>query len=91
MSINIEEERVAFEAWLKSSFDYNEYDDKEYLFPVWLAAKEHAAEMAKPTSRIEMRKEREWLVIGNFFTTVFCTEKEAISHANANGYRVIEE
>lgn len=45
--MNIEEERKAFEAWLKASFDYNEYDDKEYLFPVWLAAKEHAEEDIK--------------------------------------------
>lgn len=67
--MNIEEERKAYEEWFKDH-------SKDWPFPsesikciardndwlVWLAAKEHAAEMAKPAARIEKDPYGHWWI-----------------------------
>lgn len=71
-------------------------------FVAWLAAKRHAAEMAKPTVRIKPKSVFSApsnypfvvsLFEGETFNGVledFSTKEGAIEWANRNGYRVIE-
>lgn len=61
------------------------------LFPVWLAAKAHAAEMAKPTCEV-YHLTTGWAVdpICRDHYEGFASKEEAIQWAKDNGYRVIE-
>lgn len=67
------------------------------LFPVWLAAKAHAAEMAKDAVRVKKRpfKLHGWGVyVGGTYhmrLAIGATKEDATQWAKDNGYRVIEE
>lgn len=115
MSINIEEERVAFQIALASI--YTKGREKTHptwcevvkrkvesgqligptLFKVWLAAKEHAVEIAK--QEVEFQESiYGWCVYAmrngqrSFTASMEHSSKDdAVQWAKANGYRVIEE
>lgn len=100
MSINIEEERVAFD-YATPLDEYvtitnREYYDlyREHLFGIWLKAKEHAVEMAKPSLILTETMGDRWGLYRPDCTRARHTEltkAKCIQWANANGYRVIEE
>ena len=85
--MNIEEERKAF---VKACCNDNNIKKG---FDVWLAAKAHAAEMAKPVIRIHETMGDEWglyLPSHHRALEVKQTRELAIQWAKENGYRVIE-
>lgn len=92
--MNIEEERKAYSKWLFSK------DTEVSGFDTWLAAKEHAAEMAKLTVKIirstSVCTRYPWVVSlfdGETFNGVledFTTKEDAEAWARNCGYRVIE-
>lgn len=103
--MNLEEERKAFEKAvennsLNAKWFLTQYRGKEAMFELWLAAKAHAAEEAKPTVKIVPSTGAQAsypyivsLFEGEAFNGVledFRTETEARAWATANGYRVIE-
>lgn len=103
MSINIEEERVAFDyatpldeyVTITNREYYNLY--REHLFGIWLKAKEHAVEMAK--QEVEFQESiYGWSVYAmrngqrSFTASMEHSSKDdAVQWAKGNGYRVIEE
>lgn len=95
--MNIEEERKAFT-------QYTALDSKVYNaeFAIWLKAKQHAADMAKPTVKVKPKglntefSQYQWVVSlfeGETFNGVledFTTKEDAEAWARNCGYRVIE-
>lgn len=94
--MNIEEERKAFEAQEKCNTDMvNELYSPgvQNRWVGWLAAKAHAAEMAKPVIRIHETMGYKWglyLPSHHRALEVKQTRELAEAWAKDNGYRVIE-
>ena len=109
--MNIEEERKAFlEAMkpkliaafgcgcLEEGYDKDTFNNEnaQEFFECWLAAKEHAAEMAKGAVHVKKRphKLHGWGVyVGNTYhmrLAIGATKEDATQWAKDNGYRVIE-
>lgn len=105
--MNIEEERKAFEKQFKpdegvkwsekQQWYYSEPSWEEGLretvnyFQGWLAAKEHTAEMAKPTGSIKESIATGWWVYYDVYQYGGLESKEAAEKwLNDRGYRVIE-
>jgi hypothetical protein len=112
--MNMEQERVAFllvvmpmlgNAYYPADTGFCDgefYDpNMQRLFTVWLKAKEHAVEMAKPTVKIKTKSHTMdtsypfvvALFEGSRFDGAledFRTEDDAVQWALTNGYRVIE-
>lgn len=105
MSINIEEERVAFIAKCKNQFGNayypmnDDWSEGEFCDPVvqrhfvtWLAAKEHATEMVKPTGRVKRSIQTGWWVYYDVYQYGGLESREAAEKwLTDRGYRVIEE
>jgi len=104
--MNIEEERKAFEAevlktmepgflrrWLVDGVEQYGLYECQYNFDIWLAAKTHAAEMAKPVATwYETMGDKFALVCsGDNERRLFESVAEAKVWAQANGYRVVDE
>lgn len=95
--MNIEEERKAFKQY--TALDSKIYNDE---FATWLKAKQHAADMAKPTVKVKPKglnaefSQYKWVVSlfeGETFNGVledFTTKEDAEAWARNCGYRVIE-
>lgn len=86
--MNIEEERKAFEQLCQDAHGFITYP-----WEVWLIAKQHAEEMAKPQCNIVCDFDGEfWLVsLKGREGPGFASAEEAEVWATSNGYRVIEE
>jgi hypothetical protein len=116
MSINIEEERVAFEKLcypnaasilfyegkyhrkFNSDWQFKTSEHANHLFRAWVIAKEHAAEMAKPTCEVYENMQDRWVVVKYGTLNKVCEngstfdcESDALAFAKERGYRVIEE
>jgi len=96
-----EESHPVFCEFIKRRFENGEADIDPTIFKVWLAAKEHAKEMAKPTVKILIKSKITdtsypfvlSLFEGETFNGVledFRTEDDAKEWAKVNGYRVIK-
>jgi len=95
--MNIEEERKAFKQY--TALDSKVYNDE---LAIWLKAKQHATDMAKPTVKIKPKgiysemSAYQWVVSlfeGETFNGVledFITKEDAEAWARSCGYRVIE-
>jgi hypothetical protein len=110
MSINIEEERVAFEELSYPNAATVDFDGKTYkprfnsewqrvvsehanrMFLVWIQAKEHAIEMAKPTFKPEPYNGG-WGVqdITHKYWLTLPSKDRAIEFAIDQGYRVLND
>lgn len=105
MQLASEEERKAFEAAVETnSFNakwfLTQYQGREAMFELWLAAKKYAEEMAKPTVKIIFSTNPFTsypYVVSLFESKIFNgvledfrTATDAKVWANENGYRVIE-
>jgi hypothetical protein len=98
--MNIEEERKAFEidqVKRHPSCDLRRWAEAyrsnivEAAFQSWLAAKEHAAEMAKPTATVKQSIQTGWWVYYDVYQRGEFKSKEAAEKwLNDRGYRVIE-
>ena len=115
--MNIEEERKAFVEILKPKLitdfgcgclaeghdkDTFDHPGVQFTFEGWLAAKEHAAEMAKPTVKVKPKclntefSQYQWVVslfedeTFNGVLEDFITKEDAEAWARNCGYRVIE-
>jgi hypothetical protein len=101
--MNLEQERKAFEVFYEkeATSAYSEPDlgfkDGDYrcaiasrAFKVWLAAKAHAVEMAKPTCEV-YHLTTGWAVdpICREHYEGFASKEKAIEWAVENGYRVV--
>lgn len=103
--MNIEEERKAFEAsvlggtvfaaikWNGSKYTFHDGGScmTQDMFDVWLKAKAHAAEMAKPVYNPEPYNGG-WGVqdLQHKYWHTLQTKAQAIEEAKEQGYRVIE-
>lgn len=89
--MDIEEERKAFDIYEEEQLKKDQWWMYGFdAFEVWLAAKVHAAEMAKPV-RIASDYTDQWFAFQpSWKGPVFASESDAIQWAKDNGYRVIE-
>lgn len=92
--MNVEKEWKAFvKAGNEIYCQFENYPRNCTEFQVWCKAKAHVYEMAKPlASLIYIDADSNWLLETpvNGFKTIFKNKREAILHAENNGYRVIE-
>lgn len=96
-----EEERDAFESYqyrqhpgcdLRRWADAYRSNIVEAAWQSWLAAKAHAAEMAKPTGRVSQGRMGDWWIEYDVYQCGgFLTAYDAMDWLTSNGYRVVSE